>query len=114
MEPAPRPADTVRAVLCPVVRSKRKKLEYTVLNEEVEGPAYVINERIFDMNVKADIRPDELLVLAPSANANKKMSIGNSFLITDGAAEQKETILLLVPKIVQFKVSAGAPARRFK
>lgn len=109
MEPAPRSPDTVRAVLCPVVRSKRKRLEYTAMNEEVEGPAYVTPEQLYAMNMCVDIRPDEFLVVAPSAMATKKMSIGNSFLVTQGAAEEKETVLLLVPKIVQFKVSAGAP-----
>ncbi len=98
--PAPRKANTVRIALCPVVRAQRKKLEYSVANEERPEITYTYPERLYDLNLRADISEDQFFVVAPSGESTWPTSLGNNFFIADAAAEKMEVVLLLVPKMV--------------
>lgn len=97
---APRKAGCVRVAMCPVVKSTRKRLEYTPSNAEREI-SYISPERIYDLNLVVDIPPDHFLIIAPSNEATWPTSIGNSFLVHDGPAERYEDVLIFVPTLVQ-------------
>jgi hypothetical protein len=105
LQSAPRKPDTMRIALCPMVRGTRKKLEYSVMNNELGEVAYVAPERLYDLNLRADVDSHSFLVVAPSAAATWPTSIGNSFFVTDGPAERMETVLLIVPRTVKFEPS---------
>src|SRR5690606_12420910 len=92
-EPTPRRPGTVRMVLCPVVRSTRKQLEFAGQRES-RTIEYVQAERLFDMNLRADIPLDSFLVVAPSSEARMSTSIGANFLVVQSPAERLERVLL--------------------
>ncbi len=96
-EPAPRRPGTVRMVLCPVVRSTRRQLEF-VGQRESRTIEYVYPEHLFDLNLRADIPLDSFLVVAPSPEARLYTSIGANFLTLSGPAERLERVLLFVPR----------------
>lgn len=98
-QPAPRKRGTIRIVLCPVVKEHRKRLEWLAGNKEQEV-AFTQPRRYYDVNLKADVAVGSFLIVAPSAEATWPGSIGNRFFVQDGAAEQMETVLLLVPRQV--------------
>ncbi len=98
MQSAPRQADTLRIALCPMVRTMRKRLTYSVLNTEVGEISYAAPERMYDLNLKVDVRLEHFLIVAPSSDSIRSTSIGGSFFLTNGTAERMETVLLIVPK----------------
>jgi hypothetical protein len=107
-EPAPRKLGTARITLCPMLRATRKRLQYTVLNDEREIQ-YVAAERLFDLNLCADVPPGNFLVVAPSIEARSATSVGRAFFTRDGQAERLEEIFLIVPH--PFRVEKPALAR---
>jgi hypothetical protein len=96
-QPAPRKLGEVRVALCPAVRTLRKTLEFNALNQERQYE-FVQLEHLYDVNLRADIRPDTFLIIAPSPDGRWPSSLGNIFLTKDGNAEKNEQILLLVPQ----------------
>ncbi|HEV2293926.1 MAG TPA: hypothetical protein VGR35_08715 [Tepidisphaeraceae bacterium] len=98
-QPAPRKNGTIRAVLCPVVKEHRKRLEWLAGNKEQEV-TFTQPRRYYDVNLKADVAVGSFLIVAPSAEATWPGSIGNRFFVQEGAAEQMESVLLLVPRRV--------------
>ena len=95
---APRKPKHVRVALCPAVRSERKRFEYNLRNEEQPEIQYVAPERLYDMNLRADLPPETFLIIAPSSEGKWPTSIGSSFLVSDAPAERMEQVLLIVPK----------------
>jgi hypothetical protein len=79
------------------VRSNRRKFEVSVTNEEREYD-YVKPERLYDLNLCADIPMDGFLVVAPSTLARFSSNLGSTFLVEDRATEQVEHVLLMVPR----------------
>jgi hypothetical protein len=108
---APRKPQTMRVVLCPVVRSKYKRLEFSPLNREMEI-TYTAPERLYDLNLKADVPVDNFLIVAPSSDASLPTSIGNSFFTLDGPAERLENVLLIVPKSIRIEQVPSPVAKR--
>jgi hypothetical protein len=98
-QPAPRKRGTIRIVLCPVVKEHRKRLEWIAGNKELEV-GFTQPKRYYDVNLRADVAVDSFLIVAPSSEATWPNSIGNRFFVQDGAAEQMENVLLLVPRQV--------------
>src|SRR5688572_12428227 len=98
IQSAPRKEDTLRLVLCPVVRGMRKRLEYSAMNNELGEVSYAAPEHLYDVNLRVDVPVDHFLIVAPSGEATWPTSIGNSFFVAQGAAEKMETVLLIVPK----------------
>ena len=94
---APRKAGQVRVTLCPLVRTTRGEFQISVRNEEREYE-YVRPERLYDLNLCADIPLRGFLVVAPSTMAKWSTSLGNAFLVDGGAAEQFEHVLIMVPR----------------
>ncbi len=95
-QPAPRKPEQVRLSVCPVVRSLRTRLQFSLHNEEREI-SDVRPEQLYDLNLRIDCPLDSFLVVAPSTLARRATSLGGSFLINDGMTEQFEQVLLFVP-----------------
>lgn len=96
-QPAPRRPGQVRMTMCPAVRSTRRKFQVSVLNEETEYD-YVQPERLYDLNLCADIPVEGFLVVAPSTLAKFSANLGTTFLVDEGATERVEHVLLMVPR----------------
>jgi hypothetical protein len=96
-EPTPRKPGSVRVQLCPMVRTSRTHLEFSVFNEarEIE---WVSPEVLYDLNLRVDIAPDMFLILAPSSDADRKSSVGHAFLTQDGPTQRLEQVIVLVPR----------------
>ena len=101
----PRKPGAARVTVCPTVRSQKRRYEVTRRGEEREI-RYVHPERLYDLNLQADIPAGDFLVIAPSPEGRWATSLGATFLVADGPAERKEHVLLLVPKVVTFEGSA--------
>ena len=100
LQPAPRKPGVMRLALCPVVREARKRIQFSPLNHEQEV-LFTSPEKIYDVNLRCDIPVDHFLVVAPSSESTWRTSIGNSFFITEGAAERLENVLLIVPREIR-------------
>src|SRR5207253_10976739 len=88
------------------------RLQYTSLNNEQEI-AYTTPEHLYNLNLRADIPIETFFIVAPSGEATWPTSVGNSFFVRNGEAEQMETVLLLVPRGVQIDLNPApttAPA----
>lgn len=98
---APR-RDGVRIALVPTVQATRKRLEFTPMNQEVEVQ-YVKPERLYECNLRTEIKAEKFLVIGPSPVARQQWSIGNRFLIKQGEAELEEQVLLIVPQLIRLQ-----------
>jgi len=103
---APRKPDTVRLTLCPVIRSLRERI-VPVGDINTRSYPFIHPEQLYDLNLIVDIPFDGFLVVAPSPEAKWPTSLGSNFLVDDGSAEQKETLLVFRP--IPFRAGA-APA----
>lgn len=104
---APRKYGEVRVAIAPTVRSTIKRIFATALNNEFE-----IEERkptSYYLGLTVDIPVDSFVVLSPSAESSKATSLGNAFLVNDGAAEQSETILVVLAR--PFRTDDAASSR---
>jgi hypothetical protein len=95
-QPAPRKPGTVRLGVCPVVRSLRERV-VAVGDVNTRTLQWVHPEQFYELNLSADIPLDSFLVLAPSPEAKWPTSLGNNFLVANGATEQTETIMIFRP-----------------
>ena len=107
--PTPRQAElgSVRVALCPMVRATRKHFVVTPRNQEQEIE-YTAAERMYKVNLCTDVPKGTFLIVAPTAAAKWEMSLGHAFFVRDGAAEQFEQILLVVPKSYRVEVTKTA------
>ena len=103
---APRKPDTVRLTLCPVIRSLRERI-VPVGDVNTRSYPFIHPEQLYDLNLIVDIPFDGFLVVAPSPEAKWPTSLGSNFLVDEGSAEQKETLLVFRP--IPFRTGA-APA----
>ena len=101
-QPMPRRPEFARVKVCPVVRGLRKRYEVSGRGEEREI-RYVNPEQLYDVNLEAEVKAGSFLVVAPSNQAQWPTSLGNTFLLKPGAAEQFELVLLLVPRLVSLE-----------
>jgi hypothetical protein len=109
-EPTPRKPGSVRVKLCPMVRSSRTELEFSLLNEEREIQ-WVSPEAMYDLNLRVDIAPDMFLIIAPSSDADRPTSVGNAFLTQDGPTERLEQVIVLVPRPLNADDPLSPPPR---
>lgn len=107
-EPAMRKYGTLRLTICPMVRATQKRLDYTALNNEV-AIDFVYDQKIYDLNCKADIPLDHFLIITPSPDAWRPTSIGNAFLVKDSSAEKREQVLLVIPRAYKVETTAKQP-----
>ena len=95
LEQAPRKAGEARVTVCPTVRSLRRRLEVNTRGEERQIRR-VFPERLYDLNLRADVPEGDFLVIAPSPEVRWRTSLGAAFLLEDGAAERAEHLLRVV------------------
>jgi len=95
-EPTPRKPGYCRIEICPVVRTARRRMEFTVLNNEEEIQV-THPENLYDLNLRADVAPGSFLIVGPSPDARRSTSVGRAFFTTDGPTSLTEQILLIVP-----------------
>ena len=85
-----------RVTVCPTVRGIRKR--YEVSNTETGREIrYTHPQRLYDLNIQADVPVGHVLVIAPSPQVKWKTSLGATFLVQEGAAEQLEQVMFFVP-----------------
>ncbi len=107
--PAPRQLGTTRLTLCPVVRTLRQRLEYS-LNSEERELAFVTPEHIYDAGLSVDLPLGSFLVVAPSPEAvHWETSLGSRFLLQNAPAELQERILIFSPRL--YRVQTTSPPR---
>ena len=95
--PAPRKQGQLRVTLCPMVRSHRKHLEFSLTNE-VREIEYVSPEYLYDLNIRADVPRDGFLILAPSEfAAARATSVGRAFMTREEPTQRTEQVLLVIP-----------------
>jgi len=97
-EPHQRKLDHAILKVCPMVRGTRKFLRFTVLNHEEPELEAVYPEQIFQLAVEADVPPDHFLILAPTAESHPDTSVGRTFFVKAGMAQELETVLILSPR----------------
>jgi hypothetical protein len=90
----PRKLGDMRLTIAPMVRSLKKRLEYTAKNEEIEIQ-YVAPVKFY-VNIEADLPTDKFLVLAPSDTSELPTIIGHQFFVKDDPAQQMEQVLIFV------------------
>jgi hypothetical protein len=96
-EPAPRKPGQLRVSLCPMVRAHRKHLEFTAMNRESEYP-FVSEEKLYDLNLRADIPIDGFLIVTPSEYVSRRPStVGRAFFTKDEPTQRCEQVMLIVP-----------------
>ena len=112
LQQVPRKAGEARITVCPTVRGLRKRFEVSVNRESEREIKYIHPERLYDLNMQVDVPMGHFLVIAPSPEVRWKTSLGATFLVQDGAAEQLENVMLIVPRAAELEqVGAAAPSR---
>ena len=107
--PERRQIGALHLTLAPVVRATRSHPEFTVRNEE-RVLVEVRPEYLYDLNLTTTIPPDSFLVLAPSPEGRWPTSLGSTFLTTEDETEQKEQVLVFVPRTVRGPMPASPPS----
>lgn len=113
-QPAPRKPGVVRLGMVPVVRALREIWVPARTSATTDYKYQLVRpEALFEMNLTADVPMDSFLVVAPSPEGRWPSSLGNAFLVNDGATEQTETVLIFRPVVFRQKVTtapiAGPP-----
>ena len=98
--PAPRDPSAVHVTVCPVVHSDRQRTHFSALNHEHQSSESE-TDRIYDLSLTADIPEDSFFIIAPSADAARRTSIGGTFLIKRDATQRREQVILIVPTFLR-------------
>jgi hypothetical protein len=88
-------AGAVRVVVCPVVRSQRKRLEAG--KGQGAEIVYKLPEHLYEMNLVAEVPFDRFLVIAPSRDVRHPTNLGRNFLVEETPTERLEKVILIVP-----------------
>jgi hypothetical protein len=99
---APRKSNTMRVTMCPLVRSKQKRLEYSPLNNEMEV-TYTHPQRLYNLNLRTDVSAERFLIVAPSGESTWRSSVGNNFFVIEGDTERMENVLLIIPAPIKLE-----------
>ena len=117
-------ADAARVVVCPVVRSERKRLEVINSGGDKQAEiAYTKPEHLYEMNLVAEVPFDRFLVIAPSRDIRHPTNLGRNFLVEETPTERLEKVIVIVPSLGEVagdkprsteksKVSGKQPAGR--
>ncbi len=97
-EPHQRKLDHAVLKVCPVIRGTRKLFRFTPLNHEEPGLEAVYPEQLLQLAVEADVPPEHFLIFGPTANSHPDTSLGRTFFVKGGDAEELETVLILSPR----------------
>lgn len=99
----------VRVTICPVVRTQRQRFNYAA-SDDPEAQSLVQDENLYDLLMRADLSSDEMLVLAPSPDADDPYRVGSRFMIRDGPTDRLEQILILSRNRLALQNARLAPA----
>src|SRR5205809_6283326 len=92
-QPTPRKLGSARISLAPMVRTTRKRLEFSPAGNEEREIVYRSDEAFY-LNINVDVPVNHILVMSPSAVApGDQTSLGHTFLTKDGAAERLEQVI---------------------
>jgi hypothetical protein len=83
--------------VCPIVRGLRRYFRVSIFNEESQIEL-TQPEHLYDMRLETVIPLNDFLIIAPSKEALRSTSMGNTFLMTDGMTTPIEHILVIVPR----------------
>lgn len=97
-QPTPRKPGFMRLTVAPVVRSQRKRLDYSILNNELTEVQFVSPETFYDCNLRLDVPVESFIVIGPSPEAAVSTSVGATFLVKDGKSQREEQVLIIVPR----------------
>lgn len=97
-QPTPRRPGSMRLTVAPLVRSQRKRLDYSILNNELAEVQFVSPEMFYDCNLRVDVPIESFIVIGPSPEAATSTSIGGTFLVKDGKSQREEQVLIIVPR----------------
>ncbi|MEM6562766.1 MAG: hypothetical protein AAF656_14275 [Planctomycetota bacterium] len=95
----PRRTDLLTVSISPGYRENRKNLRWSSAGRRDEI-AWVANEVLYDLNLRADVAVGQCLVLAPGAQSDRPGSVGDAFLRTVEGPEKVERVLLVFPLAV--------------
>ena len=113
LQQAPRKPGDARVTVCPTVRALHRRYEVTSKGGEDREIRYVHPERLYDLNCQIDLPPGNFLVIAPSPEVKWKASLGAAFLVKDEPSEQREQVLIMVPRTAELEeVPVAPPAKR--
>ena len=112
-EPVPRRPNRIRLALTPAVRMQNRKLIYTPIPGKPDREVkYAGEESIYDANLVLDLPLADVLVVAPSLEARDRTTLGHAFLIQQTPAEQRERLIVVIPRAFQRADEAAATAER--
>jgi hypothetical protein len=106
----------LRVSVCPVVMTLRQRMDYTLTDDPVAEPAE-IPERYYDLGLRAEIPPNQFLVIGPSPTVAEPDTIGSNFLMQNRPSDRLEQLIIVVGKMVDltktrqsgYPVAQGSP-----
>jgi len=112
----PQQPDVLRVNVCPVVMSLRQRMDYTLTDDPVAEPA-VDPARYYDLGLRADIPPNQFLIIGPSPTVAEPDTIGSNFLVQNRPSDRLEQLIIVVGKMVDltktrqagYPVAQGSP-----
>jgi hypothetical protein len=99
-KPAPRKPGHLRMEFCPMVRTLRKRMQFTAMNDSYEIQ-FINPEVYYDLGFLVDIPSDSFLMITPSEYASAPSRLGRAFMIRETPTAQLEQLLLIVPQPVR-------------
>jgi hypothetical protein len=108
-QPAPRKPGYLRLKLCPMVRTTRKRVVFTKLNDAYELQ-FISPETLYELNFRVDLPRDSFLVVAPSHSAIlRPTSVGGCFLFRNTPTERLEQVLIVIPQAYRPRTPPSRP-----
>jgi hypothetical protein len=98
--PTPRDPSAVRMTICPIVHSLRRHTDFTLMNQEYQSTEKE-TDRLYDLNLTADIPENCFFIIAPGPDAKRRTSLGNCFLIKQSPTERREQVIMIVPTFIR-------------
>jgi hypothetical protein len=97
---APRKRGDVRVTLCPKIITQRVRIvpRGDIDTDELE---FVQPESMLQLSFWTDVALDQILIIAPSPDASAPMSVGHSFMMHEGNAQEMEQLLVLIPQALR-------------
>jgi hypothetical protein len=95
--PAPRKPGQLQLTVCPMVRSLVTRIQYTAANN-VQEYSFVHPEKLYDLNLRTDLPPENFFIISPSPDSYISLSVGNAFFQEDAPAQKMEKILLVISR----------------
>jgi hypothetical protein len=76
------------------VETWRKRVDYSLSDDPAEEK-YNSVESLYDLHLRADLGPDELLIIGTSPEADDPYRVGNRFMTRQGRTDRFEEVVVL-------------------